>query len=227
MSVKATRQWNHATLFPLLTRGPGKHSRLITDKSVKPRQDHPHARLPITASDTDEVSDHSVAPLPPGEPAIGIATVDPWPSRRIRVTVCLLGGTGLVLIVVGSFLPWVVSGTVRRSSYAIIGVIDRLGIAEGGVIGLLVTAWPFIGLLCMTPVIAGCLRSWRVAGLLGVLVGLASGLLSFGIVLLAAGRAGLGVRLDPIGPAVMAAGAVLVLIGGGALSFGAGSPVRR
>jgi len=155
------------------------------------------------------------------------ASADPRDARRVRVGLCVIGGAGLVLVVVGSFLPWVVSGTVRRSSYAIVGVIDRLGIADGGVLGFLLVAWPFVGLLCMTPVVAACLRWWGVAGALAVLLGLAAGVLSFGIVLLAAGRAGLGVRLDPIGPAVMAAGAVLLVVGGGALGIGAGSPIRR
>jgi hypothetical protein len=79
----------------------------------------------------------------------------------------------------------------------------------------------------MTPVLAGCLRWWRTAGVLGVLVGLTSGVLAFGVLLLTTGMGGLGVRLDPVGPAVMAAGAILVLLGGVALASRAFSPVRR
>jgi len=139
---------------------------------------------------------------------------------------CWIGGAGLTLVIVGSFLPWVISGTVRRSSYAIVGVVDRLGIAGDGILGILVASWPFVGVLAMTPVIAACLRWWRTAGLLGALIGLAAGLFSFGIVILAAGRSGLSVRLDPIGPAVMAAGSILLLCGGCALAFGVGSPIR-
>ncbi len=63
----------------------------------------------------------------------------------------LIGGAGIVLVVVGSFLPWVVSGTVRRSSYAIVGILGRLGIGEDGPLGVLISAWPLIGVLCMTP----------------------------------------------------------------------------
>jgi hypothetical protein len=146
---------------------------------------------------------------------------------RGRVVSCLIGGIGLFLVIVGSFLPWVISGTVRRSSYAIVGVVDRLGIAGDGILGILVASWPFVGVLCMTPVIAGCLRRWRTAGLLGVLVGLAAGVFSFGIVILTAGASGFSVRLDPIGPAVMAAGSILLLCGGFALAIGIGSPIRR
>jgi hypothetical protein len=146
---------------------------------------------------------------------------------RGRVVSCLIAGIGLALVIVGSFLPWVISGTVRRSSYAIVGVVDRLGIAGDGILGILVASWPFVGVLCMTPVIAACLRWWRTAGLLGALVGFAAGVFSFGIVILTAGASGLSVRLDPIGPAVMAAGSILLLCGGCALAIGVGSPVRR
>ena len=146
---------------------------------------------------------------------------------RARVVSCLIGGTGLALVIVGSFLPWVISGTVRRSSYAIVGIVDRLGVAGDGIVGILFAGWPFVGVLCMTPVVAACLRWWRTSGLLGALVGLAAGLLSFSIVFVAAGSSGLGVRLGAIGPAVMAAGAILLLVGGCALAVGVGSPIRR
>lgn len=148
-------------------------------------------------------------------------------ARRVLVACCLIAGAGLVLIIAGSFLPWVVSGSVRRSSYAVVGIIDHLGVMEDGAIGVLVRAWPLIGVLCMAPVLAGCLRWWRTAGVLAVLIGFASGVLAFGVLLIAAGRGGLGIRLDPIGPAVMASGAVLLLLGGGALASKLNSPVRR
>jgi len=133
----------------------------------------------------------------------------------------------LVLVIVGSFLPWVISGEVRRSSYAILGVVERLELAGEGVLGVLIANWPWLGVLCMAPVLAGCLRWWRTAGVLGVVVSVATGLLSFGILIAAAGvSGGLPVRVDPIGPAVMAAGAVLLLGGALCLAFGVGSPVR-
>jgi hypothetical protein len=158
----------------------------------------------------------------------GTATaMDHLQVLRGCVVSCLIGGIGLTLVIVGSFLPWVISGTVRRSSYAIVGVVDRLGIAGDGIVAILVASWPFVGVLCMTPVIAACLRWWRTSGLLGALVGLAAGVFSFGIVLVTAGTSGLSVRLDPIGPAVMAAGSILLLCGGCALAVGVGSPIRQ
>ena len=163
---------------------------------------------------------------PASEPATAGSGGTPC-AIRVRVVACLIGGSGLVSVVVGSFLPWVISGSVRRSSYAMVGVVDRLGIADDGLLALLVGGWPLIGVLCMAPIVAASLRCWRTAGVLGVLMGLAAGLLSVGILLVATGRVALGVRLDPIGPAVMAAGAVLLAGAGSALTLGAGSPVRR
>ena len=148
-------------------------------------------------------------------------------ALRVRATICLIGGAGLVLVVLGSFLPWVGSGTVRRSSYQIIGIVGRLGIGEGGPLAVLIAAWPYIGVLCMAPVLAAAVRWWRSAGVLGVLIGLLSGLLSFGLLLVGTGRGGGILRVDPIGPSVMAAGAVLLVCAGTALIFRAGSPIRH
>ena len=139
---------------------------------------------------------------------------------------CLIGGTGLALVIAGSFLPWIISGSVRRSSYAILGVVDRLGIAGDGFLGTVVARWPLIGALCVLPLVTAALRWWRVTGILSVIIGLSAAVLSLGILTVGTGVGGLGVRLDPIGSAVMAAGAILLFSGGLALALGAGSPVR-
>lgn len=147
-------------------------------------------------------------------------------DRRRRLLWCLFAGTGLVLVIAGSFLPWVVSGSIRRSSYAVFGVAGRLGLGDDGPIGMLISVWPLFGVLCTTPLIAAALRWWRTAGALGVVVAVGSALVSFGILWIAVGRIGLTVRLDPLGPAVMAAGSLLLLSGGLGLVVGNRSPVR-
>ncbi len=149
------------------------------------------------------------------------------PRLRLRAALGVITGAGLVLVVVGSFLPWVISGTVKRSSYQIVGVIDRLGIAGDGIIAVLADGWPLLGVLCVTPVVAAALRWWRTAGALAALIGLVAAALSLGLLVLALGRTGLTVRLDPIGPSVMAAGGLLLVGGGLCLTFGNSSPERR
>ena len=150
-------------------------------------------------------------------------------NRRIRLLIawCWVTGCGLVLVIVGSFLPWVISGTVKRSSYEIIGVIDRLGIAGDGFVAGLVSNWPLFGVLRFAPVIAAALRWWRLAGGLAVLIGVVAAALALGILTIALGKMGLTVRLDPLGPSVMAAGGLLLVGGGLCMTFGNSSPIRH
>lgn len=148
-------------------------------------------------------------------------------ALRWRIAHCWLAGAGLALALVGSFLPWVQSGTVTRSIYAIAGVVDRLGVAGDGPLAVLLSYLPLIAALCFAPVIAAALRWWRLAGALAVLIGLVMAVLSLGILALTLGKVGLTVRLDPLGPSVMAAGGLLLVGGGACLSFGNSSPIRR
>ena len=134
----------------------------------------------------------------------------PPPSR---VAALVFAASGLVLALAGSFLPWVVSGQVRRSSYAVAGMVDRLGIAGNSVLATLVAGWPLIGLLCAAPVVAAVLRQWFVAGVLCVLLGLATAGVSVAL-LAVRGTGAIGVAVDPIGPSVTAAGGTLLTVGG-------------
>jgi len=146
---------------------------------------------------------------------------------RWRIAQCWLAGAGLVLALAGSFLPWVISGSVTRSIYAMAGVVDRLGVAGDGPLAAVLASLPLIAALCFAPVIAAALRWWRVAGVFAMLIGVAMSALSLGILALALGKVGLTVRLDPLGPSVMAAGGLLLCGGGACLSFGNSSPIRR
>ncbi len=51
------------------------------------------------------------------------------------------------MAVLGSFLPWLRSGAVDRSSYEIFELIDRLGFSPDGIIGWAVRLWPLVPLL--------------------------------------------------------------------------------
>ena len=130
--------------------------------------------------------------FPPGRQQTDVVSEMPLPQpqsrpsrRRVLLVCCLIAGSGLALVIAGSFLPWVISGEVRRSSYAILGIVNRLGVAGDGALGVLIANWPLVGVLCMAPVVIACLRWWRTAGVLAVLVALATGLLSFGILIAA------------------------------------------
>ena len=58
---------------------------------------------------------------------------------------------GLVALV-GTFLPWLRSGTRGRSSYEIFSLVDRLGISPSSVVGWGVRLWPVVPFLLVLAV---------------------------------------------------------------------------
>lgn len=69
-----------------------------------------------------------------------------------------IASTGALVVLVGSFLPWLSSGAVQRSSYDLFGIVDRLGFSPGGVVGWAVRLWPLLPLLLVLTVITHHLR---------------------------------------------------------------------
>lgn len=153
---------------------------------------------------------HGVSPRPPAAPDTLDGMV--FAARRLGI---VLGVPGLLLIITGAFLPWLVSGSVRRSSFAVAGVADRIGVADG-LAGSLVAAWPAICAAFVLPVLVAAFRWWRTAGAVAVVLSLLSGGLSAVALWFGLG-AGSVVRLDPTGPTVMVTGSLLFLAGGLAL----------
>lgn len=56
-------------------------------------------------------------------------------------------GAGAAASLIGTFLPWLSSGAVLRSSYEIFDLVERLGFSPGGVIGWSLRLWPLAPLL--------------------------------------------------------------------------------
>ncbi|HWM22962.1 MAG TPA: hypothetical protein VNO51_24940 [Ilumatobacteraceae bacterium] len=71
---------------------------------------------------------------------------------------------GALVTIIGSLCPWVASGSVDRSSYEVIDLVDRLGFAESGPVGVALRAWPLMPLLVVTGPVAMWWRR-RVVGL--------------------------------------------------------------
>ena len=65
---------------------------------------------------------------------------------RVAVT------AGAAVAVVGTFLPWLRSGTRRRNSYEIFSLIDRLGISKSSIVGWGLRLWPVVPLLLVVAV---------------------------------------------------------------------------
>ena len=73
-------------------------------------------------------------------------------------------------ILVGTFLPWLHSGSRWRSSYDLFGLVQRLGFTEGGPIGLAVRAWPLVPLLVTVTVMLAWWRQTSLAVVSAVVV---------------------------------------------------------
>jgi hypothetical protein len=58
-----------------------------------------------------------------------------------------LATAGALLAIVGTFLPWLRSGTRRRNSYEIFSLVDRLGISQSSLVGWGVRLWPVVPFL--------------------------------------------------------------------------------
>lgn len=65
-----------------------------------------------------------------------------------------IASTGAVVVLVGSFLPWLASGSASRSSYDLLGIVDRLGFSPDGVVGWAVRLWPLLPLLLVVTVVS-------------------------------------------------------------------------
>jgi hypothetical protein len=94
----------------------------------------------------------------------------PW----LRHLLTAAGTTGLVVIVIGTFLPWLGSGTAQRNSYAAGGAVRRLLTLDRPLHDLL-AGWPVLGLLAAVA-IAAALMGHPLYGLgLGMVVALIAG----------------------------------------------------
>ena len=69
--------------------------------------------------------------------------------NRIGQAIATVGG---LVALVGTFLPWLRSGTRGRSSYEIFSLVDRLGISQSSVVGWGLRLWPVVPFLVVLAV---------------------------------------------------------------------------
>jgi hypothetical protein len=136
-------------------------------------------------------------------------------SRRL-LTIGIVGaaicGVGLVLVAVGTFLPWFRSGTVLRDSYESISVIRTIKVLEGSPLTLALDAWTMI-----IPVITLCVAAYafgfrRIAATFAAVVAIVCGTIG-GIAAVVSGSEDASLGIAGTGPTVTLIGGVLALLG--------------
>lgn len=125
-----------------------------------------------------------------------------------RTVAATLGAVGLLVLVIGTFLPWLRSGTAERNSYRAGSALRRL-LGWHGWSAAALDAWPYIGLWCAAAVASYLLG--RHAWALGAAVVAAAAGLAVAIASLEAKDSSY-VRAEAAGPRVTILGACLVLV---------------
>lgn len=74
--------------------------------------------------------------------------LDAQQRRAVAATV----GAGVAIV--GTFLPWLRSGSRNRSSYTIFDLVERLGFAPSGAVSWSLRLWPLVPMLLVLEVVA-------------------------------------------------------------------------
>jgi hypothetical protein len=134
---------------------------------------------------------------------------------------------GTCIALVGTFLTWVDSGAVGRTSYEIFDIVDRLGFSPNGVIGWALRLWPLVPLLLVGVAVCAWLP-FRQDSLVWTRFGLTMvAALYPGVVALAIANAPeAGLFSIGSGPVVTVVGTTLMICGGAFSATRPGRPSR-
>jgi hypothetical protein len=118
---------------------------------------------------------------------------------------------GGAITVLGSFLPWVRTGSRTRNSYDVFRVVGRLGFAPDGPADTAMRWWPVVPLLAVAAVVAVWWGWARSGGALGIVAAVYGGVV--GLAVATAPDAGLvdigaGTIVTVVGAGVLLAGSV-------------------
>jgi hypothetical protein len=134
------------------------------------------------------------------------------PHTRVAIGGAALTAAGLLTIAVGTFLPWVVSGSVLRDSYESIAIIRTIKVLDGSPLALVVDAWTLlipISTLCLVVYAVGFRRSAAtISGVIAIISGTIAGAAS-----VVSGGEEVRLGIASTGPTTTLTGAVLTLAG--------------
>lgn len=117
-------------------------------------------------------------------------------------------GLGAVIMLSGTFAPWLRSGQVSRDSYRTAGLLQRL-LDIGGAAGAALDALPLLGLLCAACAVTFA-AGWR-RTTAGVLIALALAMGTLSVAALSA-PSSTDVRVVVDGPLIVLIGAILTVL---------------
>jgi hypothetical protein len=134
------------------------------------------------------------------------------PHTRVGLVGAALTAAGLVTVAVGTFLPWVVSGSVLRDSYESIAIVRTIRVLDGSPLALVVDAWTLIipvSTLCLVVYALGFRRS---AATISAVIAIVSGTIA-GAASVVSGGEEVRLGISSAGPTTTLVGAVLTLTG--------------
>lgn len=126
-----------------------------------------------------------------------------------------LGGIGLLVLLAGTFLPWLRSGRAHRNSYRTGGLLRRL-IDASGLVDAALAVWPFLGLACAAVVAVYALGARRASAALALVPGIGAGAVAVAVLGVDGSSFAAPVRT---GPVVTAIGALAVIIAASLVLF--------
>lgn len=137
------------------------------------------------------------------------------PAQRRSARVHVAAGvalSGLLIIVIGSFLPWIKSGAVQRDSFEIVGVIDRLGPQDNAILAFALSGWIAVPPACVLAIGLYVLGLARTAAACAITVSVVAG--TVGLAIYVVGGDGFGlVTSVPAGPLTTCLGGMIALSG--------------
>jgi hypothetical protein len=134
------------------------------------------------------------------------------PHTPVAVAAVVLTAVGLVAVGIGTFLPWVKSGTVLRDSYQSIAVIRTIKVLDGSPLAFVLDAWTLLIPAITLCVVVYALGLRRSAATISAAVAIISGTVA-GSATVVGGGEEVRLGISSTGPVTTLIGSVLTLVG--------------